>query len=138
MKTPMPLVDVEALRDHLSPEDLALVEKTVNLRGPDKGRLRATCPPPRHEVIRAEDGGLAWRVRQEDAQAAYLWRWLVFTVSDRPEHQQVPCQSDYWLEGDALERRQVRERLDAIWTCVVERAVYVEQDGGVRQFARPR
>ena len=106
----------------LAGAERAIAERLLVMRGPDKGCLRASKPPMREDD---PDSGIA----------AYVWRMVVFAVSDVPAHQCMPVCADFDLPGryGTSERDEAREIGDCIEKAVVN-SIPKQEWAGVQRW----
>ena len=76
-------IAINLIEAALNPEDMAIAEACLN-----KGHLRATKPKNPKNLSEADSG-----------IAKYVWRLLVFSLSNENAHQCMPVMADFDLPG---------------------------------------
>lgn len=77
MKT-YPAINLDSLKQILSPENYAIAEAIVTTQGRHKGCLRSSKP-------------------KNNSKAAYVWRMVAFQISPNPQHHCMPVCADFDL-----------------------------------------
>jgi len=92
-----PRIDLDTLKNLLSPEDYDVVKLIVGTRGDANGRLRANKPK---QDPNDPNTGLA----------SYVWRMVAFTASPDARHHCMPCTADFDITMPGFSyRRATRE-----------------------------
>lgn len=126
----MPKIDLELLKEQLTPAELEIVSKIVASRGKNKGRLRASKP----KVDFVEKDGELVPSDLAAGKAAYVWRMVAHYTSPLRQHHCMPCTAEFSLPGSYYERRSLIEELGRL-VDIVCKTIPVEQWHGVRRWA---
>ena len=104
------------------------------------GYLRSSKPAIKYQIVKrpmyGRVGNPVVDYRENDlldAKSAYVWRMVVFAVSDNPQHQCVPVCADMDLPiEDHNERRALCKTLDALADRIVNLFPPTEWAGTIR------
>jgi hypothetical protein len=134
----MPTINIEKLE--LTAADKAVARRIVNTR---TGELRASKPAVAKQIKIADDSWMGYHhdyANKQDAEtgiAAYVWRMVVFQVSQNPQHQCMPCTADFDLPGHYGDpvNKLAQQRADAIVDAIVN-SIPVHQWAGVQRWGQ--
>lgn len=133
----MPKINMQALKDTLTSQEYALVERIVIARN-GYTTLRASKPKVERTVPVASKyhSTPTMYPSEESGRAAYLWRMVAFLISPIPQHSCMPVMAfcDLPHREDWDERRGIEKEMDALADKVVD-VVKPRDWNGVRRWA---
>lgn len=116
MSHQMPQINLEALS--ATPEEMAIISKVLN-----KNKIRASKP-----VVKKDD--------PTTGEAYYVWRNVVFIVSQNPTHQCMPVMADFDIQIKDYKERRIRcKELDVLVDKIVN-LVPKDQWHGISRWGR--
>ena len=100
------MLELKKYLPNLPNDELSILEDTMY-----RGKLRATRP------------------KNAPGKSQYVWRWLVFYLSDKREHLCIPISADFYLDLPYEETKLVKKELDALVDKILDAIPVAEQRG---------